>query len=299
MVTLNGIIKGLVALLLIEITFFSTFFILQVEEKNQVLVVKKKLEVPIIEPVPIPQEVKEVEKVENPFKVIAPKSHNDIVCLTNHKVQPILYKNTIPLAPLSIEKKKETFINMLLPSILLAKYKIKLERKKLLRLSNETLLSDSEILWLENKRKEFEVQTNDELYDKMELHPTSLIIAQAIVESGWGTSKFFQKANNVFGVWSFNENESRIVASEKRGNQYVYLKKYKSLDQSIRDYFLTISNVTHYQAFREKRLETQDPFTLVEHLEKYSELGKEYIANLKNIMRKNKLLVYDNYQLDL
>jgi Bax protein len=205
----------------------------------------------------------------------------------------------VALECLSIEKKKETFINMMIPSILLAKHKMKMERKKVLRLSNNSVLSQEENFWLSKKLEDFKVSSTDELYKNMELHPTSLIIAQAIVESGWGTSKFFQKANNVFGVWSFDKNEQRIVASEKRGKRFVYLKKYGTIHESIYDYLLTLSHVSHYESFREKRLETQDPFTLIEHLEKYSEQGNVYIANIKNIMKKNELLQYDNYELNL
>lgn len=236
---------------------------------------------------------------KNPFTVIAPKTSQDIVALTTHKVKPILYANTVPLAPLSIPEKKRAFIDMMLPSILLAKLRLKLERNKVLRLSQQLKLTADEQQWLHHKQKEYGVSTNEELYNKMAPHPTSLIIAQAIVESGWGTSKFFQQGNNVFGIWSFDRREARIVANEKRGDKRVYLKKYRTLDQSIHDYLLTLSTVPHYEDFCQKRLKTQNPFTLVEHLEKYSELGEEYITNIKNIIRKNRLLDYDRYQLDL
>lgn len=240
-----------------------------------------------------------VKRTASPFRMVSLKTNEDVVSIKNQKVEPICYTNTIDLECLSIQKKKETFINMMIPSILLAKHKMKMERKKVLRLSNNSVLSKEDNFWLSEKLEKFKVSSTDELYKNMELHPTSLIIAQAIVESGWGTSKFFQKGNNVFGVWSFDKNEQRIVASEKRGNNSVYLKKYESIHESIYDYLLTLSHVSHYESFREKRLETQDPFTLIEHLEKYSEQGDVYIANIKNIMQKNKLLQYDSYELNL
>jgi len=176
---------------------------------------------------------------------------------------------------------------------------MRLERKKVLRLSQKKDLSAEEAFWLYQKKVDFKVETNDELYKNMELHPTSLIIAQAIVESGWGTSKFFQKANNVFGIWSFDKDEKRISASETRGKKRIYLKKYSSIHQSIYDYLLTIGHVSQYKSFREKRLQTQDPFTLVKYLDKYSERGKDYVKDIKNIIKSNQLTKYDDYMLNL
>lgn len=238
-------------------------------------------------------------KPKNPFIVISPKKVEDIVALEKQKVKPILYTNSIPLTPLSIPEKKKTFINMMLPSILLAKYKVKLEREKLLKLAAKPYLTHKDRAWLKEKRTEYKAKDYVALYKAMELHPTSLIIAQAIVESGWGTSKFFQKANNVFGIWSFDPKERRMVAGEKRGNKRIYLKKYETLVESIHDYFLTIAKNSNYKSFREKRLQTQDPMVLINYLDKYSELGKAYIKNIKNIIKVNKLSRYDDYQLAL
>ena len=240
-----------------------------------------------------------MQEKRNPFRLVTLKNDNDVVILKSQKVEPICYTNTVSLSKLTIQRKKETFINMMIPSILLAKHKMKMERKKVLRLSKKNKISIEEAFWLHQKRVDFEVETNDELYRSMELHPTSLIIAQAIVESGWGTSKFFQKANNVFGIWSFDKQDKRISASEKRGKKRIYLKKYSSIHQSIYDYLLTIGHVSQYKSFREKRLETQDPFTLVKYLDKYSERGKEYVSDIKNIIKSNHLTKYDTYALNL
>ena len=314
---LNKIIKWLIIFLIIEVLLLSigSFFekkqtsngstkenFLVIEESN------KNISLPVSVATPIEEEDKTVvlntlyspiKKIENQFRIVSLKSDKDVLSMKNQKVEPICYINTISLDNLSLEKKKETFINMMIPSILLAKYKMKMERRKVIRLSRKNDLSNEENIWLSNKLEEFKVSNTDDLYNNMELHPTSLIIAQAIVESGWGTSKFFKNANNVFGIWSFSKKDKRMVASEKRGKSSIYLKKYESIHESIYDYLLTISKVSHYKSFREKRLETQDPFILIEHLDKYSEQGDEYIANIKNIIKRNQLIDYDSYELNL
>ena len=238
-------------------------------------------------------------KIKTSLIKISPKNCNDVVKIDTPLVKPILYTKSVKLDEVSITQKKQTFIDMMLPSILLAKHYLLEDKRHLLTLLQKDKLSVVDKLWLTKKRHIFKAKSNDELYEKMEIHPTSIIIAQAIIESGWGTSNFFKKANNVFGVWSFNVNDKRMAASEKRGKKTVYLKKYGSVEESIADYFLTLSTKDAYKEFREKRLETQDPFELIRYLGNYSELRDEYIENLKNTIQKNKLIAYDSYRLDI
>jgi Bax protein len=237
--------------------------------------------------------------LDKKLRRIAPSSSKDIVTIKSKLVKPILYTNSIPLSSLSTQKKKQKFIDMMIPSILVAKHKIKQERERVAALIVSGEISKQDKKWLAKKREEFRALNNYELYNKMELHPTSIIIAQAIIESGWGTSKFFQKANNVFGVWSFSKQDNRIAASQRRGDRTIYLKKYKSMEESIYDYLLTIARKGYYKEFQKERLVTKDPYKLVNYLIKYSERGKEYTKDLKNMIKQNRLIAYDSCKLDL
>ena len=239
------------------------------------------------------------ELLKDKLRHIAPTNKDDIVEINSKRVEPILYTNSIPLASLSIPQKKQKFIDMMIPSILVAKHQMRLDKERVasLIIKNDITIKDEE--WLREKRKEFQALDNYELHDKMESHPTSIVIAQAIIESGWGTSKFFQKANNVFGVWSFDKNDNRIAASKKRGKKTIYLKKYKSMEESIYDYFVTLARKDCYKNFQRKRLLIEDPYKLVNYLMKYSERGESYTKDLKKMIRQNRLSAYDGYQLDL
>jgi Bax protein len=329
MLSLSTIIKWLMVFLLFELSLFAGYIILfnilevknpfQKTQENPVQVSlqalldhQKELEVkPMVQTIEAPKvvlEEKEEERVEEVKKKtlleatlmhIEPNSEEDIVHIEDETVQPIIYTKSISLSKLSIEKKKKSFINMIIPAILIAKYRIKEDRKKVKQLLEDENLSKEDLLWLTKKRHIFKSESNNELYEKMEVHPTSIVIAQAIIESGWGTSRFFEEANNLFGIWSFNEYEKRIEAAESRGDKRVYLKKYDNVEQSINDYFMMLSTKDAYQEFRNLRLESQDPFELIKGLSRYSELGDEYIENLKNTIEKNKLLAYDTYRLEL
>ena len=310
-VSLNKIIYILLLIVLMEVGVVSMVSLFDkiisdytetkkptITKKSLALLSKKRVKKQSISSLS-PKIENKIKKNKISFIKISPKNCDDVVKINTSLVKPIIYTNSVKLDEVSIEEKKKTFIDMLIPSILIAKYQLKEEKKYLKKLLLKDKLTAEERLWIQKKKYIFKASSAKDLYNKMALHPTSIIIAQAIIESGWGTSKFFEKANNVFGIWSFNEHEKRIPASIKRGKKTVYLKKYSSVEESIFDYFLVLSTKDAYKDFREKRLESQDPFVLIEHLGKYSELGQEYIENLKNTIQKNKLIAYDSYHLDI
>ncbi|SQC98754.1 Exo-glucosaminidase lytG precursor [Fusobacterium necrophorum subsp. necrophorum] len=96
--------------------------------------------------------------------------------------------------------------------------------------------SDKELLEVNYAKYKVSSRTPQELLKKMVLPPTSLIIAQASVESGWGSSKLAQLTNNLFGMTSLSKSDENSV---KMGN--MRYKKYAGIYESIEDYILTIS----------------------------------------------------------
>ena len=71
---------------------------------------------------------------------------------------------------------------------------------------------------------------------------SSLTIAQAILESGWGKSELAQKANNLFGIKGEYRGQSMDVDSreyDKNGNEWIErsaFRKYPSWQDSIIDH---------------------------------------------------------------
>ena len=118
-------------------------------------------------------------------------------------------------------------------------------------------------------------------------------MAQAAMESSWATSRFFLEAKNVFGVWSFDEDEARIAAKQQRAGKTVWVKKYSSIDASIRDYYRTLARGDAFKEFRALKMKTSDPFLLVAKLDHYSEKGADYAKELSSIIRVNKFDAYD------
>ncbi|MBS3776995.1 MAG: glucosaminidase domain-containing protein [Bacteroidales bacterium] len=246
--------------------------------------------------------IKKIQSRSVDIQYTAIDSPASIVDVNSKYVVPYVYTNVIDLKYLPLEERKEKFIDMLLPSVLTAAYGIKQTRQRITtiqeRMARDKPISEEDSVFLTKQLKDWRAENTEELLkEKMITRPISIMLAQAALETGWGSSRFFIAANNVFGVWSFDPNESRIRALGTRDGTPVYVKKYGDLSSSIIDYYKVIAKGP-YDEYRQARKRTRDPYVLVEYLFRYSEMGQEYINRLKTVMRKSNLVKYDNYQLD-
>ena len=141
---------------------------------------------------------------------------------------------------------------------------------------------------------EYDVKNTKDLLLRIKPHPKSIAITQAAMESAWATSRFTKVANNLFGVWSFNKSEPRVAANGMRGDKTIYVKKYDSLTESVRDYYKVLSKGRAFGEFRALNMTSDDPYKLVKKLNKYSERRDKYVKELISVMKYNKFHKYDN-----
>lgn len=194
------------------------------------------------------------------------------------------------LKPISVKEKKERFFKALVPSVNSVYMELYAEYKNIKKNINNPKYKD----YISTLKKTYKVKTDRDLLKALKPHPRSIALAQAAIESAWGTSKFYKKANNVFGVWSFNKKEPRIAASQKRGKITIWLKKYPSIREAVKDYYKNISRSHAFAEFRELNMKTADPYKLVKKLELYSEMKEKYTKELAEMIKYNKLQKYDN-----
>ena len=140
---------------------------------------------------------------------------------------------------------------------------------------------------LRRLRLKYEVETNRDLLVAIKPHPPSIAIAQAAIESAWGTSRIFTEANNTFGIRPFKQGEPRIAANNKRGDKVVWLRKYATLRESVADYYLVLGRADAYKEFRTLKMQTSDPHILVTKLDNYSERKVGYVRELSAMIRYN------------
>ena len=146
--------------------------------------------------------------------------------------------------------------------------------------------------------KAYRTKNIDELIWRMQPPPVSLVLAQAALESGWGSSRFFKEANNVFGIWSFSENDQRIVANESREGRAIFLKKYDNFLGSVEDYHILLAKSDNYSDFRDCIHRDNNVFEMIWYLRMYSERRDQYVIMLRNVIVSNSLIRYDGYQLN-
>ena len=185
---------------------------------------------------------------------------------------------------------------MMLPAILVSKAKLDETLEKVEVISKKKKLSLTEYMFLTELQDKYKTKDTDILMKRLHTSPASIVLAQSAIESGWGTSRFFLQADNPFGLWSFNENEDRIAASETRGKKTIYLKKFRNLAESIDAYFVLIATGP-YSSFRAENLKTDDSLELVKHLHQYSEKREVYVKELAQIIKSNDLRKYDSYRI--
>jgi len=200
----------------------------------------------------------------------------------------------------STQKKKDTFIKIVMPLILDENSKILEDRKKLFKILGKQSNSRGEKVWLKRRFKDYRIEKEDiaELKLRMDIIPTSLAIAQAAKESGWGTSRFALEGNAMFGQWTWGKNG--IEPKDKKINQDHKILKFPMLRSSVRAYMANLNTHRGYKEFREARAElrgknkTMSGLDLVNYLYNYAQTGSEYVKVLKKIIKQNELTDFDN-----
>ncbi|MCS5421301.1 MULTISPECIES: glucosaminidase domain-containing protein [Psychrilyobacter] len=242
------------------------------------------------------------------IKKMVKGTHKEIDLLHLSEVQPIPGEKSVPrvvysmdnvsLRGLNIPKKKQKFFEIMVPTAMVVVEEIEETRKGLKLIMEGKRERDEEYLskmYIKYRVKEKDIEV---LYHKLKPVPISILLSQAILESGWGTSRIFEKGNNIFGVWSVDPTEPRIKAGEARVNKQVYLRSYPTLKESMADYMKLLARHRAYSEFREKLQVTEDYKILVPKLDKYSEMEEVYINRLLATIEHNKLYQYDRYEFE-
>ena len=203
----------------------------------------------------------------------------------------------------NIKKRKNLFIQIVLPLVIEENTKIRLDRKKLFAILNKNNNLPSEKEWLSKKFKQYGVKKNDfsTLKIRMDEIPVSLAIAQAAKETGWGTSRFAQEGNALFGQWTWSGEGIKPAGAD--GDSKHKVAKFKVLKASVKAYQRNLNTHSGYKEFRRERAIQRDnqgklnSLLLVNYLDKYAETGVEYTKVLKKIIEQNSLTEFDDVKI--
>jgi len=201
------------------------------------------------------------------------------------------------------KERKELFIKIVLPLILQENEKIEGDREKLFKVLAKKSNTKEEKNWLKWKFKEYKIKNFDisELKIRMDIVPVSLAIAQAAIESGWGTSRFALEGNALYGQWTWSDNGLKPLENKDDENHKVM--RFKILTASIKAYKKNLNTHSGYIEFREARANLRNRnekvtgLKLTQYLDKYSAQGKKYTEILKTTIKKNSLSDFENVKL--
>ena len=201
------------------------------------------------------------------------------------------------------EKKKELFIQIVLPLILAENEKILEDRERLFKILEKSFNSIGERVWLKRRFKEYKIDDSDlaELKTRMDIIPVSLAIAQAAIESGWGTSRFALEGNALFGQWTWGK--KGIEPKQKDSNKKFKILNFQILRASVRAYKNNLNTNNGYKEFREARAllrQNDEKITglkLAKYLYRYAATGKKYTASLEKSIKMNSLNDFDEAKL--
>lgn len=209
--------------------------------------------------------------------------------------------------PVSSEKK--TFITELLKLSKQCDARILAERKKLLSLheayQKKSTLPSSQLAWLNEAAAQYKMKNwnpknqNDwnTLLSRVDVVPPSLLLAQAAIESAWGTSRFATQGNNYFGQWCYQKG-CGIVPLRRPENASYEVRKYPTPLLSVRSYVYNLNTNPTYHDFRVKRAamrEAKQPLSgraLAAGLGRYSQLGEAYVGMIRNVISRYQLNTY-------
>ena len=255
------------------------------------------------------------DQINKKSKVIKWSNHV-LRSIENQLPVPRMYFSSIPknINEYKIFEKKKVFLSILLP-IALRGNELALEERKRLKVAFLT----NNIYKIEYFAKKYKVKNftkinfgslnslqlrniKKELLIKVNRVPVSMIIAQAIIESGWGSSRFAQEGNALFGEWTWKSNDGIKPNGNLDANFAV--KSFKNISESLNSYILNLNRhpayteMRNYRSMMFKAGKDITGYDTAAYLENYAEIGLAYVEKVNDMIKSNKLYKFENSVLE-
>ena len=121
--------------------------------------------------------------------------------------------------------------------------------------------------------------------------PIEMLVGQAVLESGWGTSRFAKEANNLFGIRVFKSTAPHLLPLGVEKWQGWGVRVFKTKCDSVKEYIRLLNEHPAYEDFRKMRakmLATNQPLDskkLIKTLKAFS-TTEDYALRVINMMSK-------------
>ena len=122
--------------------------------------------------------------------------------------------------------------------------------------------------------------------------PYEMIVAQAALETGWGTSRFAVEGNNLFGIRTWDKDTPHMIPTGM-GTKWPGwgVRIFASKCGSVKEYIRLLNEHPAYEDFRKARTEFHvrnlepDPLILIQNIDKFSTTA-DYDKRVKRIIVK-------------
>lgn len=204
----------------------------------------------------------------------------------------------------SVNKRKRLFINTLLPIIFVENRKILEERKRILdwwsQSGGEVLSREFWPNWLFELSEKYNYTESSlgSLLIRVDIVPLSLALSQAAIESGWGSSRYMNEGNAIFGQYTY-DSKNGIKPRERANGKNFFVKRFSTLSESVRSYLKNINTHLAYEDFRQERRKLRmngdnlSGNVLASFLNNYSERNQAYVDDLKLLIETNNFMKFD------
>ena len=210
-------------------------------------------------------------------------------------------------------RKKALFLRALLPLVLMENQKLHNQRKLILQMlmqRNFAPRPDSLVEQaLDRLTRRYRIDQDigvkkslAKLLIRLDEIPPSLVLAQGVIESGWGSSRFALQGNSLFGEWTYQPNQG-LAPLNRNEHEHHFVRAFPDIYASLRSYMNNLNTGKSYQMFRIMRAEMrrkQQPLKSLElatGLEKYSTKGREYVDYVRKVIEANDLQELDELSL--
>ena len=229
-----------------------------------------------------------------------------------HGEVPRVFLATLPEDLPSIRgvaKRKAVFIQTALPLILHVNELILHDRARIKALKAAfdagAEVSGGDRVWLADKAAEYGLEKIDyeALLRRVDVIPPSLALAQSAEESGWGTSRFAQQGNSLFGQRVWKPHRKGLVPEGRPDGERFRVRAFDHLIDAVKSYARNLNVHNAYDEFRRARAALRrdegrlDGYSLTATLHRYSERGRDYVETLRAIIRVNGLGFFDSVRL--
>lgn len=201
-------------------------------------------------------------------------------------------------------ERKEAFIEYLTPVVRAINEEVAKRRAAVLALEDkitegETLDND-EAAWLDRMILRYRVEPGDDAEQIADLKrrvdgiPPSLAVAQAALESNWGSSRFAREGNNLYGKWCFTAGCGIVPARRAEGATHE-VEAYDDAADATRSYMHHLNSHPIYETLRQRRAAAREAgerpqgSDLAAGLVLYSAKGQEYVTMIRGVINTNDL----------